>query len=522
MTVPALGTLGRAVRYFRPPQGDPLVQDGLGNGLRGRSARGAASTMAGQALRFILQTGSTVLLARLITPDEYGLVGMVLALIGIGDALMNLGLSQATVQRREVTQDQVTFFFWLQATVGAALTLATIGLSWSLAEFYGRDQLVPVTMALGATFLVNGLSAQHQAILTRQMRFGVLSTIDVLGLFLGIVAAIIIAVLGAGVWALVALSLSVPLVRLVMSWSSSGWAPGPPRRCPGVWPMVRFGLNLTFTNALDYTAQNIDNVLLGRVYGAGTVGLYSRAYNLLLLPIRQVTAPIARVAVPVLSYLMSQPDRYRRFFTTALSGTAYLSIPGICFLAAMSHEVVAIMLGRQWSGATPIFQVLAIGGVMVSLRSTNGWLFVSSGQTGRQAIWALVNRPVIIAGIVCGLPWGAVGVAWGFVLAHGVLFVPSFAYSVRNTPVRLPDIWSSVWRPCVLGAAVYLTGVIVHERISAAVWIVGLVGLLASASVLGVAALLWSAVRRDVRELKSAILSRQTRVNEHAQQTVNR
>ncbi len=493
------------VRSFRPPEGDPLLQEGLGQDLRRRSARGALSTMSGQWVRLVLQVGSTVVLARLISPTEYGLVSMIVALIGIGDALMNLGLSQATIQRTDVTHGQVNVFFWLQAAVGAGLTALVVATAPAIAHFYDDDRIVPLAMALAFTFVLNGLAAQHQAVLARQMRFGVLALIDVLGLLLGAIAAVVLALGGAGAWALVVMTMATPVLRVALSWPASGWSPGRPRRAPGVAPMVRFGLSLTFTNVLDYTAQNIDNVLLGRFYGPATLGLYSRAYNLLLLPIRQVTAPMARVAVPVLSYLKDQPERFRRFFVVALGAVSYVSLPGIALLSALSHEVIAVMLGDQWTEAAPIFQVLALGGIMVSLRSTNGWLFVSTGRTGRQAVWALVNRPVAIAGIIAGIPWGAIGVAWGFVAAHLVMLVPSFVVSARGTPVTMRDIAGAVWRPVVLAALVGASGAAVHRFVTAPSIVVLLLGILAYLGILGLAVLAWPGVARDVRELRESV-----------------
>lgn len=502
---PLLRLLRTALSSFRPPPGDPLLREGVGTDLRRRSARGALSTLSGQWVRLVLQVGSTVVLARLVSPTEYGLVGMAVALIGIGDALMNLGLSQATIQRSDVTAAQVNVFFWLQAGVGAVLTAGTVAASPLIGDFYGEDRIVPLAAVLSSAFLLNGLAAQHQALLARQMRFGALALIDVLGLALGAAAAIGMALAGAGVWALVVMTLATPVCRVGLSWPASGWSPGRPRRAAGVAPMVRFGLSLTFTNVLDYTAQNIDNVLLGRFYGAATLGLYSRAYNLLLLPIRQVTAPMARVAVPVLSYLKDQPERYRRFFVVALAAVAYVSLPGIMLLSALSHEVVVVMLGDQWVEAAPVFRILAIGGIMASLRSTNGWMFVSTGRTGRQAVWALVNRPVAIAGIVAGIPWGATGVAWGFVGAHALMLLPSFAVASRGTPVGMRDILGAVWRPVVLAAVVGAAATAVHLYLPAAPVVVLAAGVAAYALVLGVAVAGWPAVARDVREMRASV-----------------
>lgn len=499
------------VGSLRPPTADPLEQDSLGAGLGRRSARGAASTVLGQWARFVLQLLSTVVLARLVNPEQYGLVGMVVAIVGVGDALSNVGLSQATVQRKDITQPHVTLFFWLQVAVGAVLTVLTMLGAGLLSRFYGHPDLVPITLVLAPTFLLNALSAQHQAVLSRQMRFGVLALIDVVGLALGVTVAIAMAAEGAGVWSIVELTLSVPVCRVVLSWYASGWSPGRPQTVPGSGQMVRFGLNLTASNVLDYSAQNVDNVLIGRFYGAGALGLYSRAYGLLLLPIRQVTAPLARVAVPVLSYLLDQPDRYRRFYRVALSAVAYASLPIILGTAALSPQVVAIMLGPKWAGAAPIFQILAAGGVLVSLRSTNGWLFVSSGHTGRQALWALANRPVIIGGIVAGLPFGTKGVAWGFVVAHVILFVPSFLISIAGTPVRPADIWQSLWRPVSLGAAIFVVARAFAMGLHAPDALVVLAAVGACGVMTVVLVLVWPAMRADLVSLREALGSARRR-----------
>lgn len=492
----------------RRPVGDPLAQDNLADGLRQRSARGAVSTLAGQWTRLVLQTVSTVVLARLIAPHEYGLVAMVVSLVGIGDALWNLGLSQATVQRRDVRQDHVTFFFWLQLAIGAAMTLATALLAPLLASFYSQPELVPLTRLLSLMFVLNGLSAQHLAVLTRRMRFGLLSAIEVLGLVMGITAAIIIAALGGGAWAIAVMFLAAPVARLVVAWPSSGWAPSAPRRAPGVGEMLRFGLSLTVTNVLDYTAQNLDNVLIGRFYSAEALGLYSRAYNLLLMPLRQVTAPVARVAIPVLSYLQDQPARFRRFFMAAMSAAAYASLPMICFLAGLSHEVISVLLGDRWLGAVPIFKILSLAGILVTLRNTNGWLFVATGHTGRQAVWALVNRPVIILGFVAGLRWGTTGVAWGFLSAHLLLLFPSFVLSVKDTPVSLLNIWQSIRRPLALSAGVFAIGTLAHWRFAGSNWLVLAVAAAGTIALMGGAYLLWPGVRRDVHELRGAVRDR--------------
>ena len=500
-------TAGAMRELFRPPPSGPIEQDHLDGGLRTRAARGAAATLAAQWLQLLLKVGSTAVLARLLTPGDFGMVAMVTAAIGFGDALWNMGLATATVQSRRITAAHVNFFFWLQSCLGLVITVITILCAPALAGFYDDPNLSTVTIALSFSFLFGGLTAQHLALLSRQMRFALLSVIDVISLTASVVVAVVVAALGGTYWAIVAMTLLTPAVRMVLCWSASGWRPTRPTRPAEVAGMLRFGGNLAVTNTLDYAALNVDNLIIGRMFGSAALGLYSRAYSLLLLPLWQIHYPVARVAVPVLSYLQTTPERYRRYYRTAVSGVAYVAFPLIALLGALAHEVVAVLLGPGWSGAVPIFQVLAIGGALTTLRDPNGWVFVSTGHTGRQAVWALLNRPVIILGFVIGARWGVVGVAWGFVGAHAVLLIPSFLFAMKDTPLRLRDVALANWRPALVGCSALLVGLAAHQAFgSTPLLAIGAAGL-GLAVVLAVELLVWGGVRADVRELRDALLT---------------
>jgi PST family polysaccharide transporter len=322
----------------------------------------------------------------------------------------------------------------------------------------------------------------------------------------GLTAAVVVAAMGGSYWAIVVSSQLTLLIRLGLYWWTSGWLPSRPQRAPGVGPMVRFGLNLAATNVLDYAGLNADNVLIGHAYGSTTLGLYSRAYNLLLMPVNQIHQPVARVAVPVLSYLEDQPERFRRYFKAAVSAVAYVAMPLIATAAALSKEIIVVLLGRRWVGAAPIFEVLAVAGILNILRNPNVWLFTSTGHTGRQSTWALINRPIMILGFVLGLPWGAIGVAWAYTITNLVLLVPACAWAVKDTPVRLRDLATAGWRPFVIAAAAFTAAASCRAWLPAG-WDeleTGALGLLAAAAAIAATVSLWPGARRQVRELRSA------------------
>jgi PST family polysaccharide transporter len=195
--------------------------------------------------------------------------------------------------------------------------------------------------------------------------------------------------------------------------------------------MIRFGVFLTGFNFVNYFARNADNVLIGWWWGASPLGLYSRAYALLTLPIRQINGPISAAAIPALSRLQDDPARYARFYVRGVSLSTLLAMPGVAFMFVAADDLVALILGAQWAGTVPIFRVLAVAALMQVVSNSQGWLYVSGGRTKAMFAWGLVSAPLFVLGFALGLPWGPVGVAWSMVITQGVLFVPGLWLATR-------------------------------------------------------------------------------------------
>lgn len=475
-------------------------------GLRRRATRGAAVTVGGQWGRFVVQIGSTMVLARLLSPDDYGLIGMVLALTGIAELLKDLGLSAATIQRRDLSHRQVSLLFWVNAATGAALMLIVIAVAPIIAGFYGRSELGPITVGLSAMFAAGGLTVQHQALLSRRMDYGKLATVEVSAMVVAAAGAILAALLGAGFWALVVFHVGMAVTRAILVWVLCPWRPSRPQRAEDIGKIASFGGNLSVFNFLNYLARHADNILIGRYVGASALGLYSKAYQLLLLPLNQINAPLSTVAIPTLSRLQDQPERYRRYYRTAIGAIALFAMPLIVLLAALSEELIEILLGAQWLDAAGIFKVLAFAGIAQSVAHANGWLYVSMGRTGRQAAWALVSRPLIVIAFVVGLPWGAYGVAVSYTICQYLLLLPAFMLAVRDSPVRLSDVADAAWRPFVLSSVMFTVATFAHGQLAAS----GLVARGAGTALVALTVFLalaapWPRVRRDALALRAMV-----------------
>ncbi len=429
--------------------------------LKRRSARGGAITVAAQVAKFLLNFGTTAVLARMLTPGDFGLVAMIAAFTGFISLFKDLGLSAATVQRAEVSHAQVNALFWLNVLLSLALMLFTALLAPAIAWFYGEPRVTAVVFVTASTFVLGGLTAQHTALLRRQMRFGALAAVELTTIVAGTAAGIILACYGAGYWSLIGIGVVGAVTNAVAVWALSPWRPGVPRWDDEVWPMLRFGGNLTGFNVTNYLTRNLDNVLIGWYWGAGPLGLYAKAYNLLLMPVRQVNAPISAVALPALSRLQDAPDRFRRVYLKATQAIAALGMPLVVCTFVVADDLILMVMGAQWIDAIPIYRVLAVVAFIDTAAVSIGWAYVALGRADRQFRWQIFESAVTAAGFLVGLRWGAIGVATGFCVARCALRYPALAYCLRGTPITVGDYRAAIWRPAtasvLAGIAVLLT-----------------------------------------------------------------
>lgn len=305
-----------------------------------------------------------------------------------------------------------------------------------------------LTLVMSPMMLINGLVMPLQARATRELRFGTLAAIDVTGMLLGVIAAIVAAFLGAGVWSLLILGAGQAVVRQVWLWRLVRPRFGRPRVDREVWPLVSTGGSIFGAELLGYAEKNADNVLIGAVLGPAALGQYSRAYALFLLPLQQLNGPLGRVALPVLSSLRSEPERYRRYLRTAVLVIGYLTLPTYAIAAAVSGPLVAVLLGPGWETAAVVFSLLGIAGFAQAIGRVRTWLYISLGRSHRQFVYDLVARPIVIAGFAAGLlVWGLYGMVITYGILSLLLLVPGFAVAIHGSFVKAGDVARPVVRP---------------------------------------------------------------------------
>lgn len=424
--------------------------DHLLDNLKGRAVKGGAITLIGQGLKFVLQMTSTAILARLLTPADFGLIAMVAAITGFILIFKDLGLSMATVQQSKITKEQISTLFWVNIGFSLIVLIIMGLLSPVIAWFYGESKLIWVTIILSTGIMMGGFSVQHQALLRRQMRYVSLAIIDVVSLLLGLLAAVTSALLGVGYWALVIQQLTTGLATLIGVWITVRWIPGLPSKEARIQSMLTFGKNLTIYSILNFFSSNLDNILIGRYWGAASLGFYSRAYSLILAPIHQIISPLTAVANPTLSRLQNDPERFRNYYLKAIKFIAYATIPIIAFMSVLSKEIIAILMGSQWGETAKLFQVLAISALWFPLGVSVGWIYVSLGKTSRMAKWGLISSPLIVLSLIIGLHWGAQGVAIAYSGITSLLIYPQFAFALKGTLISIKDVFSSIYPSLII------------------------------------------------------------------------
>ena len=417
--------------------------------LKERAIRGGAAKIVGQAVTFSLRIGSLVVLGRLLEPEDFGLVGMVTAIVGVLNVFRDFGLSAATVQHESVSEEQMSTLFWVNLAIGASLTVLALAAGPAMASFYHESRLLAVNAVLSTSFLINAAGVQHAAQLQRQMRFTTLATIEIVALVLSTAMGIAMAANGYGYWALVGSPLIQSLVLTFGVWLSTRWIPGRPRRNVEMGSMLRFGGTLTLSGLSVYIAYNLEKVLLGRFWGAEVLGIYGRAYQLINIPTSNLNEAAGGVAFAALSRVKNDPVRLKSYFLKGYSLVLALTLPATAVCALFADDLIFVVLGPKWKDVVDVFRLLAPTILIFALINPLSWLMLSLGLAGRNLRVGLILAPLVIGGYLVGLPHGPKGVALGFSTVLTLWVVPHIAWCVHGTVVSLTDIGRVLRRPLV-------------------------------------------------------------------------
>ena len=405
-------------------------------GLGARAMNGAIVLAAAQAVKFVTQLISTVVLARLLSPHDFGIFAMVMPLVGFVMLIQDFGLSQAVISVKGITRGQETTLFYINLGLSGVLALLFVVAAPVMGRFYGTSEVIAPAMVLAGTIALSGLATLQFGFLVRDLRFNAVGLADIVGAIAGVSAAIVVAFVHPSPWAMVASVVANMLFGLACGWIATGWRPGRAAPIAQVRHLLNFGGGVIGANLANFVTRNADNILIARFLGPTPLGYYDRAYKLLLFPFQQIVSPLGRVVIPILSRFVGEPERYRSAYFRSLEQILLVALPGMVVAIVMADDLIVFVMGEKWRPVIPVFRWLGLVGLHLPLSQTFAWLLISQSRTQALARFAMFQAVTSVIGFVVGLRYGIIGVAAIYALADVLVRLPLMTWYVgRVGPV---------------------------------------------------------------------------------------
>lgn len=445
-------------RSFRPSS------DGLGE----RVVHGAGFTFLGIALRTLVTIGSMAILARLLSPADFGHIAMATVVTELAALFANFGFGSILIQKPKITRIQLDTIFWAALSLGVILSALVFGFSFS-AEFLFADPTVgEILRVLCITFVLDELTVVPNSTLSRLLMFKQLLVVQIAMLFLRATAAILLAVMGAGIWSLVGGVLVGNCAQLAAYTSLVGYRPR--------WKFSNSFLKSTWrTNGsyfgggfLFYISSNIDLYLVGRSLGAVSLGYYQNARSLTDEIRARIAMPLQRVLFPAFSAIQSDLERFQQVVTRSGRLLAAIVIPIGFGVGAVSDELVPILYGEQWLAMIPILQIISAGSGIRAASTMASPIFNATDRVGLSLRLNIISTVVFVASIAIGNHWGLVGVAYGLLL-NAAISIVMFRIALGLIELSTKHLWAMMGWPLLASAAMFAVIAIVRPLMPEAI-----------------------------------------------------
>jgi PST family polysaccharide transporter len=447
--------------------------------LKGIAVTGMRWTGLAQVARLSLQFLTTLVFAWLLEPADFGLVGMAAVVVGFVTLFKDLGTGAALVQGDEPGPDVLSTVFWANVGIGLlAGGLLYAGGPW-LADLYREPRLTGVVRVLALALPLSGPAVVPLSLLQRRLRFATIARVETTAQAAGAVAGVATAVLGAGMWSLVIHALVIAGLQSALALSACGGVAAGvfrPRLLRGV---ARYGAGLTGFQVTHWLTRNVDQLLLGRVFGATALGYYVLACRLVLIPLQAATSVVARVLFPLYSRIQDDHARLRHAYLRVAPALATVLFPALAGLAVISGPFVDSFFGAKWSAAAPIITLMASAGFLIVVGTSVGVIYQATGRTDLLLRWGILAAVVMIAAYAVGLAWGPLGVAAASLVAMVVLTYPGLAIPLRLIGMRAGSVFAVLVRPALatfgMAAATLLFGWVIQGHVAPAVQLAAMI-----------------------------------------------
>jgi len=428
--------------------------------IKNKAVAGVKWVLISNALAQLFQLFFMLVLARLISPREVGLLGMVTVFTGFAASFSELGFRAVLIQRKVINEKHYSSVFWLNFGMGVLLFSIMYLISGSIGVFYHEPTLMPLTRLVAVTYIINSFGIVTQAKLNRTMNFRRLALIDTTAVLVSGGVAITMASRGFGVWSLAWSIVVSACVTQFLYLFKAEWRPSRVFSLTAIKELLGFSGNVFAYNLYNYWVRNSDNLLIGKYLGSVELGVYSRAYSLMLMPLNFISSAFSQVMFPALSLIQDDKTKVKEIYLKTIASIALITFPMMLGLWVVSDVFVRVMLGVKWLGVIPFLEVFSLLGLVQSVATTTGWIYLSQGRADLQLRFMVVASAMIIGSIIIGILLGSsMAVAVSYAFTSGILlFYPCFAIPGRLINMTVAEVLRKL--SGILACAIFMAAVV--------------------------------------------------------------
>jgi PST family polysaccharide transporter len=405
---------------------------------------------------------TTIILVKLLSPSDFGLMGMATVVIGFIDIFKNFGIASAIIQRNDISDSFISTLFWVNFGFGTFMAVI-LYFGAPLAElFYKEPRVTPIIKLLSINFFISGSFITHKALLEKKLAFKLLAKIEIFSILFGAIVGIIAALFGHGVFSLVYQAMTRVISSTIFFWVSVGYRPKLTFLFREINKIFSFSIYLTSFNVVNYIMRNADYLIIGKFLGAQSLGYYTLGYKLMLLPVQNLSNVIGRVLFPVYSKYKEDNKKIRELVLTTSSTISFITIPVMFGLMAIAYPLIISIFGNKWAPAIPIIIILAPVGFLQSISVPLNTIFLAKGRTDVMFYWVLFAGSITIIFFIVGLRWGIIGVASGYAISGVLLLYPSLIIRLRLITLSVLKFISVLYKPFLIGIFMAISVAIIN------------------------------------------------------------
>ena len=417
--------------------------------LKQQVVKGVSWNIFEQIARQCISIGITVVLARILSPKDYGLVALSAVFTGFIWLFGNLAMGSAIIQRKEINDDYLSTSFWTSVASAVVLYLVLCAIAPFTADYYNQPLLKSIIMVSGIGLLISPLYVIHKSLLTKDLAFGKLAIMQTVNAMVSSGASLIIALLGFGVWSLVLGSLVSGILYVPALWYMVKWRPKAVFKRDCFRDLFGFSSYLLAFNTFNYFARNFDNLIIGKFLGAGVLGIYSIAYEWMMKPLKQISWSLTRVMFPAFSTIQDDLVRVRSAVLKMVSVISFITFPMMTGLLMVAPELILVVLGPKWEGVIVPLQLLCLIGALQSIGTIVGSIFNSQGRSDLQFKTGVVTSIGHVVGFLIGIRWGLTGLIKAYICTNLIFFFYNQHYVNRLIGLDMPTFLKPMRMPAL-------------------------------------------------------------------------